>query len=224
MFNSMTTPNTLIIHKLIAEAKEQDAKSGALLTFVQSKTSELHNIIQLPSSQPEQALKQFITQYIEHAPLFLEALNDLMLEANIYDQGGVFITIAEDFFISPPVLVKEHSGLVALLDEAYLAHRIIEEINDRVSLKCGTPLCPTDMSISNIIVHTLLGDEFANQLDLAVHYSIEHLFKEDGIICSPHCSQYLQEHKDNQWAEVLTKWPSLSGDTSIDLNIKSWLL
>ena len=220
----MTTHNTIIIRKLISEAKNKDAQSGALLKLAQSKLNSLSPIIQLPQNKPAQALKDFICQYIEHTPIFLDALKSVMLEANIYEQGGIFMTIAEDYFLNPPELVQEHSGLVALLDEAYLAHRIVEEINDRIAMTCGALLCPTDMSISNIIVHAILGEEFANQLDLAVHYAIESCFKDEGFICSPQCSLYFAKHKNNNWTNELQKWPSLSGDTSINLDLKKWLL
>lgn len=220
----MTTHNTLSIRKLICEAKKQDAQSGALLKLAQSKLSSLSHIIQPTQDKPSQALKDFICQYIEHTPVFLDALKGVMLEAEIDEQGGIFIAIAEDFFLNPPELVQDHSGLVALLDEAYLAHRIMEEINDRIAMTCGAPLYPIDMSISNIIVHTILGEEFANQLDLAVHYAIESSFKDKGFICSPKCSSYFAKHRNDDWANLLQKWPSLSGDTNINLDLKKWLL
>ena len=218
----MTTPNTLHIRQLIAEAALQDAKDNCLVKFASAQLPHLHHTIKIPGDAPEAALAQFITQYIEHVPDFLEALTALMQEAEIYEQGQAFMTIAEDFFISPPELVNEHTGLVALLDEAYLSHRMIEEVNDRIQLACGTPLSPMDMSLSNIVVHALLGEEFANQLDLAVHYAIEALFYQGGALSSPNCSRYLNEHKDNRWADVLQKWPCLAGDASISLDVEGW--
>ena len=219
----MTTPNTINIRQLIAKAKAQDAEDGRLALFTASKLPALHHTIKLPEGDPATVLAGFITRYIEHVPDFLDALTALMLEARIYEQGSVFLTIAEEFFISPPELVSEHTGLVALLDEAYLSHRMIEEVNDRIQVTCGAPLAPMDMNISNIIVHALLGDEFANQLDLAVHYAIEALFDNDGLLCTPTCSQYFKAHKHNQWHDILERWPCLAGDVCISLNIGNWL-
>lgn len=218
----MTTPNILKIRQLIAEATRLDAKDNSLAAFAAAQLPHLHHTIKLPNDSPKDVLTQFITQYIEHVPDFLEALTALMQEAEFYEQGQVFMTIAEEFFISPPELVREHTGLVALLDEAYLSHRLIEEVNDRIQLACGTPLSPMDMSLSNIVVHSLLGEEFANQLDLAVHYAIEALFNQGGALNSPNCSSYLHQHRDNRWADVLQKWPCLAGDASISLDVEGW--
>lgn len=219
----MTTPNTQHIRQLIAEAAQRDAEDQSLARFAAAQVPNLHHTIKLPSDAPEQALTDFIRQYIEHVPDFLDALTALMKEAEFYEQGRVFITIAEEFFISPPGLVSEHTGLVALLDEAYLSHRLVEEVNDRIQIACGTPLSPMDMNLSNIVVHALLGEEFANQLDLAVHYALEALFNQGGPLNSPKCSQYLKDHRDNRWADVLQKWPCLAGDASISLNVEDWL-
>jgi hypothetical protein len=219
----MTTPNTLKIRQLIDDAKKQDALDSALTCFAASKITQLHHTIKLPSEDPASVLARFITSYIEHVPDFLDALTALMLEADIYEQGSVFLTIAEEFFIAPPELVSEHTGLVALLDEAYLSHRMIEEVSDRILLACGTPLSPMDMNTSNVIVHSLLGDDFANQLDLAVHYSIEALFDHNGLLNTPTCSRYIQKHQENCWKDILDRWPCLAGDASISLDMDSWL-
>ena len=219
----MSTPNILKIRQIIADAKLLDSEGQQLAEYTRSKLANLHHTIKLPAERPGTALAEFITNYIEHVPDFLDAMTSLLQDAEMYEQGSVFITIAEDFFISPPELVSEHKGIVALLDEAYLSHRLIEEINDRIQITCGTPLSPMDMNLSNIIVHGLLGEDFANQLDLAVHYAIETLFDSEGLMSSPKCSRYLAEHKDNQWSDVLEKWPCLAGDASISLDVENWL-
>ncbi|MDZ7925557.1 MAG: hypothetical protein U5M23_16245 [Marinagarivorans sp.] len=219
----MSTPNTLKIRKIINDAKQQDAINSVLIDFAASKVTLLHHTIKLPSENTAGVLSCFITRYIEHVPDFLDALTALMLEANIYEQGSVFLTIAEEFFIAPPEIVNEHTGLVALLDEAYLSHRMIEEVSDRILLACGAPLSPMDMNTSNIVVHSLLGEEFANQLDLAVHYAIEALFDKNGLLSAPTCSRYIHKHQENCWKDVLDRWPCLAGDASISLDMDSWL-
>ena len=201
----------------LAHKIEQDNKT--LETYINAKLTSLHRTISLPDDSPEKALVEFITRYINHVPDFLDAMFELSTEANIADCMCPFFKIATEYFSHPPELVEEHTGLLALVDEAYLAHRLVEEMNDRVMMHSGLPFMPMDMTISNIIVHDFLGDEFGNQLDLAVHYSTEVIFAEADMQNHPGFVAFLEAHKRNGWQKELTKWPCLAGDESITLNL-----
>ena len=217
----MSEKRILHIRESIALAKAKEADTHSLQLFLQSKLNDLHRTINLPDEKADEVLIDFLTRYIEHVPDFLQALTELTKSAGIYSFAKSFLDIAEDYFEKPPELIGEHhQGLHALIDEAYLAHRLIEEVNDRVMMRCGIPLAPMDMTISNIIVHDLLGDEFANQLDLAVHYSTEVLFEKIDLEQSPEFQTYVSAHQRDGWSEELNKWPCLAGDSSISLNLE----
>ncbi len=55
--------------------------------------------------------------------------------------------------------------LAELLDEAYLAHRLVEELNDRYIACFAEPLLTLDTTRANLLAHQLIGESFANQLD-----------------------------------------------------------
>ncbi len=207
------------IRESIIKAEKIEAENHQLRLFLESKLPELHNAIALPEDNSLDALLEFVTQYIEHVPDFLEALTQLTKEAGVYQYAKTFLNIAEDYFFEPLELSAGRNGLLALVDEAYLAHRLIEEVNDRVMMASGLPLAPMDMTLSNIIVHDLLGDEFANQLDLAVHYSIESLFESDNFFRNADFNHYLQHHHENGWTRAVEEWPCLAGDSAIQLNL-----
>lgn len=215
--------NILKIRQLITEAKNNDSRGERLATFAHDKLPQLHRTIKLPQEQPEKALAKFIAQYIEHAPDFLEALTQFLQETGIYEQGRTFLSIAEEFFTATPQETSNPFGIAGLLDKAYLSHRLIEEVSDRMHSSCGVPLSPMDMSLSNIIVHTLLGDKFANELDLAVHFAIEALLNGNDLFNNPTYTARLVEHKNNSWSHALDKWPCLAGDASISLEVEGWL-
>lgn len=225
----------LHIRETIALAREQERESHQLQTYLQTRLPCLHPSIALPRENAVQALLEFVQLYIEQVPDFLEALRQLLREANIEDTAESFIAIAEDFFLHPPDVIKDHCGLQALIDEAYLAHRLIEEINDRLELTCGFSLPAFDMTYSNIIVHDILGEEFANQLDLAVHYAIEALFQTDaltrraeaarGVLATDElsaASDWLAENAFSRWRAILNCWPSLSDDNVMRLQLRQW--
>jgi len=215
----MSEQRILYIRESIAEAQRIEAENHRLRKFLAAKLPDLHHTISLPSGRGLESLEQFVTNYIEHVPDFLEALTELTRAAGVYDYARSFLEIAEDYFFAPPELIDGHDGLLALVDEAYLAHRLVEEINDRVMMASGVPLAPMDMTLSNIIVHDLLGDEFANQLDLAVHYSIESLFESDKFFHNADFTGYLETNHRDDWHEAIQKWPCLAGDQSITLRL-----
>ncbi|WP_045856467.1 hypothetical protein [Teredinibacter purpureus] len=216
----MTEPRIVYIRESIAEAHRIEAKNHRLRDFLETKLPELHSAITLPNGNGLDALLQFVTHYIEHVPDFIEALYELTKSAGVYKYAKTFLTIAEDYFFEPPELLQGRDGLLALVDEAYLAHRLIEEVNDRVMMASGLPLAPMDMTLSNIVVHDILGDEFANQLDLAVHYSIESLFETDSFFRNAHFEDYLRHHNNNNWQHAIERWPCLAGDSAISLKLK----
>lgn len=216
----MSELSILHIRQSIALARDQEQESHQLQKFLKARQPCLHPSILLPAENADLALLQFVERYIEHVPDFLEALQDFMQEANIYDCGKSLIAIATDFFLQPPELTREHYGLQALIDEAYLAHRLIEEVNDRLELTCGTVLAPMDMTLSNIIVHDLIGEEFANQLDLAVHYAIEALFQREEWAKQTTNAGWHIEQQASQWSQALQRWPSLAGDSAIRIQLR----
>jgi hypothetical protein len=207
------------IRQTIALAKTLEAQDAALARFLAAQRPHLHPSLCFPPG--EQALFDFVLAYIEHVPDFIEALREFMLEAGIYDFGQQFLHIAEAFFVSPPELVQEHTGLQALIDEAYLAHRLMEELNDRLALSCGRILAPMDMTCSNLVIHGLLGETFANQLDLAVHYAIEALFADETLANTANCSQWINDQAQSAWAETLRRWPALAGDAAMGLALRT---
>lgn len=215
----MSEHKLLLIRESISLARSQEAQTGELLNYLNAFSPQLHQAIQLPQHEPAEALLDFVTRYVEQVPNFLEALTQLLREAKIYEHGKVFLTIAEDFFLEPPAVAQQHQGLHALIDEAYLAHRLMEEVNDRMLMSCGVPLIPMDTTLANIVVHDLLGEEYANQLDLAVHFAIETLFDSGNLLGSTMLADFIAQHNRQRWQELLKQWPCLAGDSSISLDL-----
>lgn len=211
----------LTIRLSIKKARQHEEQTHALESYLEEKVANLHHCIKLPSQHKAKALVHFVIRYIEHVPDFIEALTELSKKAGIYDSTRNFLDIAEDYFLRPPELIQEHNGLHALIDEAYLAHRLLEEINDRLMMDIGSPLAPMDMTLSNIIIHELLGEEFANQLDLAVHYAVESLFESKVLLSNPKFRAYIHHYTDQPWDNHLQQWPCLAGDSSIELDLST---
>ena len=205
------------IRVLIRQAQEEDTASGRLVDFLEHRTPHLHNAIRLPPDQAAAHLADFVMRYIRHVPDFIEAISTMAKEAGIYDDVAPLLKIASDYFLSPPSLVGEHSQLQAMLDEAYLAHRLLEEVNDRFMAQSGIPLAPMDMTMANIIAHELIGEPFANELDQAVLFSAELLLNEHKLE-GENVRHYVDQHQHNGWEEELKRWPCLAEDLAIDVS------
>ncbi len=215
----MSTKKILQIRKTIRSACKAEEQTQTLHLSVIHSGRMLHRTISIYEKNPTEAFVEFLTRYIESVPNFLEALTKIASESGIYKLIEPIIRIAENFFLSPPPMLKEHRGLHALLDEAYLAHRLMEELNDRVMASCGALLVPMDMTVSNIIVHDFIGDAFANKLDLAVLYSIKALLEDSQLINNPQFQSYMKSRRLGDFEEMRIKWPCFAGDSAIKLNL-----
>jgi len=165
--------NTPALREQIQRALAHETSSGDLARQLESQLDRLHPTIQLPASDARGVLARFVAAYVEQVPDVLDAAHAVAREAGIEARVKPVLKLAEQFFLSPPSILEGHQGLDALLDEAYLAHRLVEEVNDRYIAHLGQPLIPLDTTVANVIAHQLIGEPFANQLDEAVHHAVE---------------------------------------------------
>ena len=153
--------DTNAIRETIAEACSQEQQSRSLHRFFSGRLDELRQRLVLPSESPVDALVDFARRYIEYVPDFLDQIEAQGRQGET--QG--YVNMAADFFLAPPGVVAEDQGLKALLDEAFLAQRLLEEVNDQQLCQRAPPLLCLDMTRANIIVHHLLGDGLASRLE-----------------------------------------------------------
>lgn len=164
------------IQQLIQRAIHEEASSQHLHQALSSRIDQVARLVQLPEDQPLEKLCDFVVRYIEDVPTMLDNLQSAALEVGLLDYVQPVIRVASEFFTTPPQEMANQTGLGALMAEAYLAMRLFEEVNETYIFKVGQPLIPMDMTMSNIIIHTLIGEPFANGLDELVEQAVEHLF------------------------------------------------
>jgi hypothetical protein len=210
-------PKLIRIRRLIENAKQNELASPQLTRLLQLRAQHLHDAIKLPHAEAEQLLAKFVVRYIAQVPEFIEAISEITQEAGIFDGILPLLNIASDYFLTPPDIIGNHSHLEALLDEAYLAHRLLEEVNDRFIGYCGIPLAPMDMTRANVIAHELIGEPYANELDQAVLFSAELLLNEYSF-AGESFQHYIALHKSRGWSQELTRWPCLTEDLAIVLD------
>lgn len=215
----MTLEQLPRIRALIAQARAKDPLNEALVSQLRKQAPSLHSSIQLPPDQAAEELARFVLRYIEHVPDFVDAICDLTREYRVHQQIRPLLTIACDYFVSPPDIVDTDNEMEALLDEAYLAHRLLEEVNDRFISDCSIPLVPVDMTRANLIAHALIGEPFATELDQAVIFSAdlllsEHRFDGDDF------KRYIVLHQQRGWERDIDRWPCLAQDLGVGVRFR----
>ncbi|OEC33300.1 hypothetical protein SAMN05216600_11151 [Pseudomonas cuatrocienegasensis] len=210
--------NISALRELIDRAHQHEAATNQLEQQLHAQLARLHPAIGLPDEGASQVLKRFVAAYIEQVPELLEAANEVAREAGIEVQIKPVLKVAEQFFLQPPALMAGHEGLDGLLDEAYLAHRLVEEVNDRYIAHLGQPLIPLDTTVANLIAHQLIGEPFANQLDEAVHHAVDGMiddasFSQESVIA--HRERLGAPHTAAAWQ----RWPCLSRQLGVELQL-----
>lgn len=169
------------IRAVIRTALASEARSHALRSRLERDLPALHEALLLPQQAPVDALMAFVTRYVESVPSCLRLVRAVSRRLGFYDYAAPFLHMAEDYFLQPPAELPGDGGLEALLDEAFLAHRLLEEVNDHHVRHLQRPLLPVDMTEANTIVHHLLGDPLATRLEQLVQYAAGQLLRNEHV-------------------------------------------
>lgn len=152
-----------LIQRCIDRAVAAEQARGRFRHSLHSALPNLHRSIQLPQRDAPLHITCFVIRYLQVIPGWLQRM-DQLCQAGGLDFYPVRELIVHSFREIPERQPYEH-GLGSILDEAYLAHRTMEEINDQLQPLCGTPLLPMDPMVANLIVRELLGEALGYQLD-----------------------------------------------------------
>lgn len=210
--------NTAALRALIEQARQEEVRTGHLERLLDAQLARLHPAIRLSSQDSRAVLQAFVNTYIERVPEMLEAAANVAREAGLEEPLGPVLRQAEQFFLQPPELTRNHQGLGGLLDEAYLTHRLVEEVNDRYIAHLGQPLIPLDTTVANLIAHQLIGEDFANQLDETVHQAVAELLDEDSFD-GPALQAWRNRLQSPQTAAAWQRWPCLSRQLGVELEL-----
>jgi hypothetical protein len=207
------------ITELIQSALDREQQQGLLLAKLEAQLPSLSAAIALPEEEPAKALRDFVVEYIEHVPSFIAAVSFAAKDAGIDDYVLPFLEVARDYLISPKGMDQDKVGLFELMEQAYLAQRLIEEVNDQYILRAGIPLIPMDVTKANIIVHHLLGEVLANSLDEVVEETARLMTSKDQVYGSERFKDYVETRKGKGWDMVWKQWSDMTSSLAIDLEL-----
>jgi hypothetical protein len=158
------------LEQVLAVARAEEARSQELERKLSRMLAELHPSIHLPEASRLRTLLAFVDEYVAHVPRLVQALDRAARDAR------------QELLIAPLLgrirasyCLRAEEGMASLLDRAYYVQRLIEEINDRFLLVAGAPLLTLDMTTANLIIHALIGEPYANQLDTEAASTAAHI-------------------------------------------------
>ncbi len=203
------------LRSIIDNAIYHEDKTQRLHRHLQEHLKTLPNHLNFQQDTELESLENFARQYIQHVPDFLLALKKAAEQSGIEDHVFPFLKVAEEYFMNPPALPNAHIGLMALMDESYLAHRLFEEVNDRYISAVGIPLIPWDMTLANVVAHQLVGEDLANELDERVHQTVNKMMSREHKYDSERFKKYVQSEHGNL-TSIWQDWPCLSKEHGIE--------
>jgi len=164
------TPQAVL--EIIDQARRKEARSGTFLRQMKEKASRLPASVMVEGYNPATCLFQFAIEYIEMAPRLIECVDACAREAGIQDLFQPFIDAAARYFTQPSVLLVRYDGLDGLLIRAYLCHRLMEEMHDNNRSIRASELIDLEATRANLLVHELIGEPFANELDDSITITV----------------------------------------------------
>lgn len=169
------------VRRTIADARRLELLTGSFEFSLQNKKRRLHRAIQLPSQRSSGALVDFVTRYIEQTVILIESMEQRARDLGLAEAVRPAISTAIAFFRVPPLPSRQtipegEPRLRMLMEQAYLAQRLLEEENDLFALWRDARLITFEITQVNLIIHQLIGEPRANQLDvIAYQIALEHL-------------------------------------------------
>lgn len=200
----------------IHHALQVEQKCHTLQQALQANYSQVSRLVALDEDQAGIQLLEFVVLYIRSVP---SLLNDFSHTAHKY---GLFKTVkplletAYNFFELPVHKLNARSGLAALMVKAYLAHRLLEEVNDACLFHVGRNMIPLDMTLTNTIIHTLIGEPFANEMDAIVDSAVSNLFNQQ----QDNGSMLMQQLTDSNLVHIWQRLPALDQVGGLKLSLR----
>lgn len=159
-----------IIRAQIEEAKAIERRSGVLYRAI--ITLSRPNGARISALQAGKII-DFVTEYVESALTLMQIVEKAAVENGAQPNVQPLLDAIEDFFLAPDDIIPDHLGLAGLLDDAYLAHKLLQTISDEYASQSGKSLLPKDAYESNTFIRRLIGEPFVSMLDEHVSRTLE---------------------------------------------------
>lgn len=157
--------DTLEVHDLVTRAIEVEGREGHLARLVADR-ARVGGRELAPREQDE--VVDFLREYVEHAPALLDQMRLVAVQEGLTDKVEPLVEAAGAYFLAPLDVIPDRLGLLGLLDDAYLTHRLVERCHEAHRAATGRGILPDGLDQANGMVREVIGEPRASLLDSAV--------------------------------------------------------
>lgn len=205
------------ISQIIAQASEQDAKTGQFRQQLADALEGLHSLVTVDGSDPVGALHDFCREYIQMAPELIECVRVCAHNAEVDDLFAPFIRTATGYFTSPSILLARFDGLEALLIKAYQCHRLMEEMYENNRSFRNSNLMEPEATQANLLVHHIIGEPFANEVDQSILITVKQIAGSPDYY-NLNLSPFVEQAGDEAWQWMREYWQTLLSRNGIQFH------
>lgn len=114
------------------------------------------------------AVEEALATAIDAIPVILENMSAAAQQAGIAHLIAPLFQQVSHYFLSGDDLIPDHAGTLGLLDDAYLVHAFLAQVNGAYQASTGRPLLAFDPSPALQVLGGIIGPQVAGHLDQAV--------------------------------------------------------
>ena len=197
-----------LVHSIQA-ATAAEQQQQRLRTQVLLHQADISRLVDIADDDGD-TLYRFVLRYISEVPVMLLNLQHAAMEAGLWRYVKPVMDVALAFVQQEPEQQSSKGQIFALLHQAYLVHRLLEEVNDTYIHRVGQPMVPKDMALANVIIHTLIEEPLASTLERLVEHSVQQVFSPQIAYQDPDFCAYLSRKESNNLIQIAQPWPCLS--------------
>ena len=208
---SKTAPNMTpqAVLEIIDQARRQEARSGTFFRQMKAVRLRLPSSVVVDSNQQSaHCLFRFAVEYIEMAPRLIECVDACAAEAGCKSLFAPFTDAAIRYFTQPSAQLLRYEGLDGLLIRAYQCHRLMEDMHDNNRSIRASELFDLEAVRANLLVHQIIGEPFANELDEAITMNVLKLAGSPDFY-DLDLEPFIQQVNNRAWDWMRDYWENL---------------
>lgn len=125
----------------------------------------LGEVLGAPDHPQRGQCEQALNAAIDAIPAILEQMSSASAQAGIGHLVAPLVQQVAGYFLEEQDLVTDRAGTLGLLDDAYLAHAFLLQVNVACLQGTGRPLLPVDPGPTVGVLREILGPQITGQLD-----------------------------------------------------------
>ncbi len=210
------------VYEIIATTRHSEHQAATYGDWLDCRLASLHPLVILPGPDQRASLDHFVIGYIEMAPRMLFWIRECAEQAGLAPLFAAFLETAIGYFTTPRLPQIQHTGIEGLLVKAYQAHRLIEEMLDQNRSLARRIDCLDEATHASLLVHTLIGEPFANELDQACELTMATIMDLPSLR-SINFSQRQNASLPESLARLRDDWQALLEGNHIAFGIRAWI-